>query len=155
MSAGGRAGKGGGLTNEKREVGTLVLRLSVCTCMVHNGLDKLADPEGFAKFVVEGHMGFLSPTVTPLIWTYLAAATELAAPVLLALGVLARPSALALATTMGLAVAFHVDESGLEGFPFAVVEAHQYKFEAAALYCAIFLFFLFKGPGKLSVSGGK
>ena len=135
-----------------------MLRLSVCTCMVHNGLDKLADPEGFAKFVVEGHMGFLSPTfetVTPLIWTYLAAATELAAPVLLALGVLARPSALALATTMGLAVAFHVDESGLEGFPFAVVEAHQYKFEAAVLYCAIFLFFLFKGPGKLSVSGGK
>ena len=113
-----------------------------------------------------GFMGFLSPTfetVTPLIWTYLAAATELAAPVLLALGVLARPSALALAT-MGLAVAFHVDESGGEGlsfffffsrFPFAVVEAHQYQFEAAALYCAIFLFFLFKGPGKLSVSGGK
>ena len=90
-------------------------------------------------------MGFLSPTfetVTPLIWTYLAAATELAAPVLLALGVLARPSALALATT-----------TWGPTLPFAVVEAHQ--FEAAALYCAIFLFFLFKGPGKLSVSGGK
>ena len=104
--------------------------------MFHNGLDKLQDPEGFAKFVVEGHLPFLAQTgpVTPVIWTYLAAAAELVAPVGLALGVLARPSALALASTMGLAVFFHIDETGLEGFPLAVVEGHQYHFEAAGLY---------------------
>ena len=73
----------------------------------------------------------------------------------LALGVLARPSALALASTMGLAVFFHIDETGLEGFPLAVVEGHQYHFEAAGLYALIFLWFLFNGPGRFSVSGGK
>ena len=139
------------------ELGTLILRVGVSALMFHNGLDKLQDPEGFAKFVVEAHLPFLAQTgpVTPVIWTYLAAAAELVAPVGLALGVLARPSALALATTMGLAVAFHIDESGLEGFPLAVVEAHQYKFEAAALYALIFIWFVLSGPGRFSVSGGK
>ena len=139
------------------ELGTLILRVGVSALMFHNGLDKLQDPEGFAKFVVEAHLPFLAQTgpVTPVIWTYLAAACELVAPVGLALGVLARPSALALATTMGLAVAFHIDESGLEGFPLAVVEAHQYKFEAAALYALIFIWFVLNGPGRFSVSGGK
>ena len=47
--------------------------------MVHNGLDKLVDPEGFAKFVVEPYLGFL-PHDEPLsfvTWTYLAAGAEL------------------------------------------------------------------------------
>ena len=37
---------------------------------IHNGLDKLQDPEGFAKFVVEPYLGFLP---MPLLWTYAAA----------------------------------------------------------------------------------
>ena len=44
------------------------------------GLDKLVDPEGFAKFVVEPYLGFLphQEPLTFVTWTYLAAAAELA-----------------------------------------------------------------------------
>ena len=75
--------------------------------------------------------------------------------VALALGVFARPAAFALFSTMGLAVAFHIHDSGLEGFPLAVVEAHQYSFETAGLYALAFLYFVCAGPGRFSISGGK
>ena len=74
--------------------------------MVHNGLDKLVDPEGIAKFVVEPYLGFL-PHDDPLsfvTWTYLAAGAELVGATGLTLGFLTRLSALSLFSTMGLAV---------------------------------------------------
>ena len=89
----------------------------------------------------------------PLLWTYGAIAAELVCPILLALGILARPSAGALLGTMSFAVLFHLNDTGLEGFPLAVVEKHQYGFETSALYAGIFLFFLLAGPGKLSLGG--
>ena len=48
-----------------REVSTALIRVVAGVIMIHNGLDKLQDPEGFAKFVVEPHLGFLPE---PLIW---------------------------------------------------------------------------------------
>ena len=39
-------------TNWGRELSSAVVRVGAGVLMVHNGLDKLADPEGFAKFVV-------------------------------------------------------------------------------------------------------
>ena len=76
-------------------------------------------------------------------------------PILLALGLFARPSAAALLGTMSFAVLFHLNDTGLEGFPLAVVEKHQYGFETSALYAGIFLYFLLAGPGRLSLGGGK
>ena len=119
--------------------------------MVHHGLDKLTDPEGFAKFVVAEHLGFLPQ---PLLWTYAAIAAQILCPAGLALGILARPSALALFGTMALAVEFHLNDTGLEGFPLAVVEAHSYSYETSYLYAAIFLYFTLAGPGRLSVLKG-
>ena len=59
------------------ELGVLLLRVGVSVFMFHNGLDKLQDPEGFAKFVVAEHLSFLPE---PLLWTYAAAAAELVCP---------------------------------------------------------------------------
>eukprot|EP00212_Chloropicon_laureae_P003968 CAMPEP_0197489188 /NCGR_PEP_ID=MMETSP1311-20131121/4026_1 /TAXON_ID=464262 /ORGANISM="Genus nov. species nov., Strain RCC856" /LENGTH=187 /DNA_ID=CAMNT_0043033447 /DNA_START=118 /DNA_END=681 /DNA_ORIENTATION=- len=134
------------------EFGILSLRLGTSVMMFHNGLDKLVDPEGFSTFVVAKYLDFLPE---PLLWTYGAIAAELACPVLLALGVLARPSAAALLATMTFATIFHLNDTGLEGFPLAVVEKHQYGFETSALYAGIFFYFLLAGPGKLSLGGGK
>jgi len=134
------------------DLGVLSLRLGVSVLMVHNGLDKLADPEGFSTFVVEKYLSFLPQ---PLLWTYAAAGAELVCPVLLALGILARPSAAALFATMSFAILFHLNDTGLEGFPLAVVEKHQYAFETSALYAGIFFYFFLAGPGRLSLGGGK
>ena len=112
-------------------LGALGLRLAQGALMVHNGLDKLADPEGFAEFVVSQHLDFLPDALTPEQWTIGAAGVEIVAPVLLAIGVLPRLSALSLLGTMSMAVVFHVHATGLEGFPLGVVEAHQYAFETA------------------------
>ena len=95
------------------------------------------------------------PAHTKHVATYGATAVELVCPVLLALGVLGRPAAAALLGTMGCAVTFHLNQTGLEGFPLAVVENHQYAFETSSLYGGIFLYFLLAGPGKLSLGGGK
>ncbi|KAK3263593.1 hypothetical protein CYMTET_27614 [Cymbomonas tetramitiformis] len=115
--------------------------------MIHNGLDKLAGPEGFAQFVVEPYLGL----PFPLFFTYAAAYAELVGAGLLIVGLLTRPAAATLFTTMGAAVVFHLKAGGAEGFPFAVVEAHQYSYEAASLYACLYLFFMVNGGGQYSV----
>lgn len=69
--------------------------------MIHNGLDKLADVSGFAEGVVS-YIGL----PFPVFFTYCAAYTEVAGAVLLMLGLLTRPSALALLITMVVAIFF-------------------------------------------------
>ena len=103
--------------------------------------------------MVEPYLGFL-PHDEPLsfvTWTYLAAGAELVGAAGLTLGLWTRLSALSLFSTMGLAVYFHVAQSGLEGFPLGVVEKHQYAYEPAALYCLIYFYFLCNGGGALSL----
>ena len=68
----------------------------------------------------------------------------------LAVGFFARVSALGLLSTMIFAVYFHLIDTGLEGFPFAVVENHNYNFELSAIYAAISFYFACAGPGRLS-----
>ena len=97
------------------------------------------------------HVRYLDFLPEPLLWTYAAIAVELTCPVLLALGVLSRPSAAALLGTMCFAITFHLNQTGLEGFPLAVVENHQYAFETSSLYAGIFFYFLLAGPGKISL----
>ena len=48
---------------------------------------------------------------------------------------------------MAFAVYFHLLDTGLEGFPLAVVEGHNYAFELSFIYGAISLYFLCAGPG--------
>ena len=55
---------------------------------------------------------------------------------------------------MGMAVLFHIDDAGWEGFPLGVVEAHEYGYELAAVYAFVFLYFAVAGPGKFSIGSG-
>ena len=137
-----------GEVNITAELAIFVLRVGVSVMMVHHGLEKFQDPEGFAEFVVGKYFGFLPGN--PIIWTFAAAATQVISPIGLAVGLFARISALGLLSTMLFAIPFHLLDTGLEGFPFAVVEGHNYAFELSAVYAAIFFYFVCAGPGRLS-----
>lgn len=139
--------------SDPAELGILALRLATCSLMVHHGLEKLADPEGFSTFVVAKYLSFLP---APLFLTYCAAATQIICPPILALGLpkgLSRLSALGLCCTMTFAMVFHLNAGGLEGFPLGVVPDHNYQYEAAMMLLASCLYFLLAGPGKISVAG--
>lgn len=130
------------------ELAIFLLRLAVSVMMIHHGLEKFQDPEGFSEFVVGKYFGFLPGD--SIIWTYAAATTQIVCPIGLAIGIFPRLSALGLFSTMAFAVYFHLIDTGLEGFPLAVVENHNYIFELSAIYACIFLYFVFAGPGRLS-----
>ena len=68
------------------ELSIFVLRIGFCALMIHHGLEKLQDPQGFAEFVVGKYFPFLPGD--PVIWTFGAAITQLVCPVGLAWGFL-------------------------------------------------------------------
>ena len=88
------------------ELSIFVLRIGFCALMIHHGLEKLQDPQGFSEFVVGKYFPFLPGD--PVIWTFGAAITQLVCPVGLALGIFARLSSLGLFSTMAFAVYFHL-----------------------------------------------
>ena len=53
--------------------------------------------------------------------------------------------------TMVAAVAFHLLNTGPEGFPLGVPAAHSYNFELAAMYVLVLLYFSAAGAGPFSV----
>ncbi|MEO1742793.1 MAG: DoxX family protein [Cyanobacteria bacterium J06629_9] len=114
----------------------LLVRLLAGGLMIHNGLDKLADVSGFAEGVVS-YIGL----PFPVFFTYCAAYTEVAGAVLLMLGLLTRPSALALLITMVVAIFFHIKGNGFKIAPL----------ETAMLYAVLYGFFLVNGPGRWSL----
>ena len=140
---------GDGEVNILGELAIFTLRVCFSLMMVHHGLEKLNDPGGFAEFVVGKYFPFLPGD--PVIWTYAAAVTQIVCPIGLATGIFARLSSLGLLSTMVFALYFHMIDTGLEGFPFAVVENHNYIFELSAIYAAISFYFLCAGPGRLSL----
>ncbi|ABX08223.1 DoxX family protein [Prochlorococcus marinus] len=137
-----------GEVNILGELAIFVLRVAFSLFMIHHGLEKLQDPEGFAEFVVGKYFGFLPGD--PIIWTFAAGITQVLCPLGLAIGVFARLSALGLLSTMVFAIYFHLIDTGFEGFPLAVVNDHNYAFELSSIYAAISLYFLCSGPGRLS-----
>ncbi|HEY9764513.1 MAG TPA: DoxX family protein [Trichocoleus sp.] len=112
-----------------------ILRVVVGVMMVHNGLDKLGNIESFAKAYVE----FLGLPF-PIFLSYVAALTELIGAPLVAFGLLTRPAALGLFSTMCVAMYHHVKVAGLS-LPYL---------ELSAIYAACFLFFLVNGAGLFS-----
>jgi len=140
---------GQGEVNIPAELAIFLLRITVSFMMFHHGLEKFQDPGGFAEFVVGKYFSFLPGD--PIVWTFAAAATQLLCPIGLLIGVFARISSLGLLSTMLFASAFHVLDTGFEGFPLALVEAHNYAFELSTIYAVIFFYFLCAGPGRLSL----
>ena len=94
------------------ELSIFILRIGFSVLMIHHGLEKLQDPEGFAEFVVGKYFPFLPGD--PVIWTYGAAITQLICPLGLASGIFARLCSLGLFSTMAFAVYFHLLDTGLE-----------------------------------------
>ena len=137
-----------GEINISAELAIFLLRVGVSLLMIHHGLEKFQDPEGFAEFVVGKYLSFLPGD--PVVWTYAAAATQIICPIGLAVGFFARISSFGLLSTMLFAIYFHLFDTGLEGFPFAVVDSHNYAFELSAVYAAIFFYFICAGPGRLA-----
>ncbi len=137
-----------GEVNILGELAIFVLRVVFSLFMIHHGLEKLQDPQGFAEFVVGKYFAFLPGD--PIIWTFAAGITQVICPIGLALGIFTRIAALGLLNTMLFAIYFHLIDTGLEGFPLAVVEGHNYIFELSAIYASISLYFLCAGPGRLA-----
>merc|ERR1719484_465799 len=131
------------------ELGVTALRLGTCALMVHHGLDKIQNVDGFSANVVAKVFGFLPGE--PQFWTYSAAATQIAGAGLLSIGLLSRPVALSMSATMITAVVFHLLNTGGEDFPLGVPKAHSYNFELAAMYVLVLGYFSVSGAGKYSV----
>merc|ERR1719327_1150043 len=121
-----------GITDGLTDVMILALRVGTCSLMVHHGLDKIQNVDGFSANVVEKFFGFLPGPAK--FWTLSAAATQVAGAGLLGLGVLSRPVAASMSATMIVAVIFHLLNTGGEAFPLGVPKAHSYNFELAAMY---------------------
>merc|ERR1719271_1660754 len=100
---------------ELQQLFILVLRLGTCALMVHHGFDKIQNVDGFSANVVAKFFGFLPGP--PQFWTLSAAATQIIGAGLLGLGVLSRPVAASMMTTMIVAVIFHLLNTGGEAFP--------------------------------------
>ncbi|MEM8611794.1 MAG: DoxX family protein [Cyanobacteria bacterium P01_H01_bin.105] len=113
-----------------------IVRVVVGIMMVHNGLDKLADIESFAAAYV-AYLGL----PFPIFLSYIAAYTELIGAPLVAFGLLTRPAALGLFSTMCVAMYHHIKVAGLS-LPYL---------ELSAIYAAIFLFFTVNGAGLFSI----
>ena len=118
--------------------------------LTQNGLEKLADPEGFTGYIIDQYFNYLP--LSHLLWTYLAAYTQIVASILVVLGLLFRPALLSLMFTMIFAVTFHFMDSGLQGAPFAIVDAHNYEYETSSLYLIVYLSLMITGPGQFSLS---
>lgn len=127
----------------------LALRVGTCSLMIHHGFDKVQNVEGFSANVVAKFFGFLPGP--PQFWTLSAAGTQIVGAGLLSVGILSRPVAFSMMCTMVVAVVFHLLNSGVEGFPLAVVKAHSYNYELAAMYVIVLAYFSAAGAGAFSV----
>lgn len=114
----------------------LIVRVTVGLLMIHNGLDKLGDVQGFADNVV----AFIGLPF-PVFFTYCAAYAEVIGAVLLVLGLFSRLDAAVLLVTMLVAIYFHLKADGFKIVPL----------ETASLYALLFLFFLSSGGGRFSI----
>ena len=112
-----------------------IFRVVVGIMMIHNGLDKLANIEGFA----EAYVAYIGLPF-PIFLSYVAAYTELIGAPLVAIGLFTRPAALGLFATMCVAMYHHISVAGLS-IPYI---------ELSAIYAACFLFFLINGAGLFS-----
>lgn len=121
--------------NTLSQVTLTILRVTLGVMMVHNGLDKLADIENFARAYVE-YLGL----PFPIFLSYIAAYTELIGAPLLAIGLFSRFAALGLFGTMCVAMYHHISVAGLS-LPYL---------ELSAIYAASFFYFLVNGAGLYS-----
>ena len=122
--------------NSLLQVAWLVVRVAVGLLMIHNGVDKLADVQGFADNVV----AFIG-LPAPVFFTYCAAYAEIIGSILLVLGLFTRLDAIVLLVTMLVAIYFHLKADGFKIMPL----------ETASLYALLFVSFLANGGGRFAI----
>ncbi|NJK35313.1 MAG: DoxX family protein [Oscillatoriales cyanobacterium SM2_2_1] len=118
------------------QAGFTLLRVVAGLAMIHNGLDKLEDIEGFAEAYVQ-----VIGLPFPIFFSYVAALTELLGAPLLMLGLFTRPAALGLTSTMLVAMYHHIL---VGGFNIAYLELSM-------IYASVFAFYAINGGGLFSV----
>lgn len=128
--------------------GTLFMRVLTAVMIVHHGLDKIENTDGFANGVIATYFPFLPG---PYFWTYFAASVELIGSACLALGAFARPAAFMLAGTMMVANLFHLMKFGLQSFPLNPPTGGAYTFEPALLIFGVTIYFACAGPGRFAL----
>ncbi|MGH2569584.1 MAG: DoxX family protein [bacterium] len=131
------------------DLGLLIVRAIVGTSMLlFHGWGKLSGgPERWAS--TGGAMENLGITFLPVMWGFLAACSESIGSVLLTLGILVRPAAVALATTMLVAIARHLSLPA--GEPGSGWDAASHALELLAVYVALLL----AGPGRYALRLGR
>ncbi len=122
-----------------RDVGLLILRVGIGIMFMGHGLPKLiAGPEKW--LILGGTMNALGVDFAPMAWGFMAAFSEFAGGMLLALGFFTRPACFFLLTTMIVATSMHISK----GDPFL---KYSHAMEAGILFLSL----LFIGPGKYSL----
>lgn len=129
-----------------RNLGLLVIRLGIgFSLLAFHGYGKLTGgPETWKG--VGGAMGNLGLSFAPVFWGFLAMAAEFAGSILIALGVLFRPAALALAFTMFVAVITHLNMPADN--PNAGWSGASHALELLCVYVGLYL----TGPGRYAFS---
>ncbi len=125
-----------------RDFGLLLLRVGVGAMFLFHGLPKLlGGPARWEK--LGAAMGYLGIYAAPVVWGFLAGASEFFGGLCLILGLFFRPAALLLAITMAVAANMHLARGdGLQGASHAI--------EAGILFFSL----IFIGPGRHSVDRG-
>lgn len=118
------------------QVSWTVLRVIAGLVMIHNGLDKLSNIQSFAEAYVS-----VIGLPFPIFFSYCAAFAELIGAPLLAFGLLTRPAAAALLSTMLVAMYHHLLVAGFS-IPYL---------ELSMVYAACFQLFVVNGGGRYSV----
>jgi putative oxidoreductase len=126
-------------TETAKDLGLLVARVGMGAMFVGHGWPKIAGgPEKWAK--LGSAMSHLGIDVWPTMWGLAAAASEFGGGILLALGLLFRPAAGAMAFTMAVAAwMHHAKGDGFGGWSHAL--------EA----CIVFLALVLTGPGRFAL----
>ncbi len=122
-----------------RDIGLLILRVSIGIMFMIHGLPKLiAGPEKWV--MLGGTMKALGIDFAPMIWGFMAAFSEFGGGLLLALGFFTRPACFFLLATMIVAASMHIGN----GDPFV---KYSHAMEAGILFLSL----IFIGPGKYSI----
>ncbi len=122
-----------------RDIGLLILRVGIGIMFMGHGLPKLiAGPDKW--LILGGTMDALGVDFAPMVWGFMAAFSEFAGGMLLALGFFTRPACFFLLATMIVATSMHISK----GDPFV---KYSHAMEAGILFLSL----IFIGPAKYSL----
>lgn len=121
------------------DIGLLILRVGIGIMFMGHGLPKLiAGPEQWV--ILGGAMNAVGVDFAPMVWGFIAAVSESAGGMLLALGFFTRLACFVLLNTMIVATSMHISN----GDSFV---KYSHALEAGILFLSL----LFIGPGKYSM----